>query len=101
MSPTTITRTTVKQSFIKALRSGQYEQCKDVLINAQGQRCAMGVFHADNGDPDINDMTVSNQMSPRVFGQIAILNDAGRTFNEIADILEAGLSDDLQSLCQK
>lgn len=99
--PTTITRTTAKQSFINALRSGKYEQCKYVLKNAQGQRCAMGVFHAENGDPDIDDMSVTDKFGRAVFLKIALLNDTGKTFNEIADILEAGLSDDLQTLCQK
>lgn len=92
------TKTGVKQAFIDALRSGQYQQCKYVLKDSDGARCAMGVFHAINGDEDINNLEVSLKFHMSVFNHIALLNDTGKTFVEIAAILENGLSEDLQSL---
>jgi hypothetical protein len=86
-----------KQEFIQALRSGQYEQCNEVMKNDAGQRCALGVFHAISGDPDVNDFRASDIFPAKVFSKIALLNDIGKTFNEIADLLEIGLSEDLQS----
>lgn len=90
-------KTTTKQKFVDALRSGTFIQCQD-LMKTETAYCALGVFHAINGDPEINDMNITALLPTSIFNRIANLNDTGKTFAEIADILDSGLSEDLQSL---
>lgn len=94
--PITKTKFASKEQFISALRSSEYIQCKG-LMKAGPAHCAMGVYHAISGDPEINSMEPSLSFATRVFNQIAFLNDSGLTFSQISDILEVYLSDDFQS----
>lgn len=97
MAVLTPVKTTQKQAFINALRSGEFKQCQYLMYNDEGEHCAMGVFHAINNDPKVLDISISQQFASKVFHMIALLNDTGTTFSELADILEVALSEDLQS----
>lgn len=93
-------KTVTKQDFINALRSGEYEQNTDGRMQAGHKVCAMMVFHALNGDRTLNanvgETTIFN-FPISIYNRIATLNDSGKTFLELSDILETHLSDDFQS----
>jgi hypothetical protein len=90
---TVIEKTTTREDFITALRSGDYKQCYGNMKDTSGHLCAMGVFHAMHGDTNLNDISISFKVRATVFSQIADMNDTGSTFQEIANYVE-GLTDD-------
>jgi len=107
----------IKRLWVKALRSGQYKQTENALRDKGNAFCCLGVLcnlHAqahpkfaakqrvpeaydgeeaypservqkwaglDSNDPWINEMSTT----------LATLNDDGRSFNEIADVIEKHL----------
>lgn len=101
VSMTTISpvKTVTKQDFINTLRSGEYEQNTDGRMQNGHKMCAMMVFHVLNHDHDlhgpIGDKQIFN-VPIRIYNKIAELNDSGKTFLELADIIETGLSEDFQ-----
>ena len=105
----------IKQKWLEALRSGQYKQCKETLTNGEGF-CCLGVLcniHALE-----HNKVWENEFAPRYFNcfaylpkqvmkwsevksidgefidgyhnccSLAILNDEGKSFKEIVDIIE-------------
>lgn len=98
----TATKPTTKQSFIEALRSGNYEQLTDgrMFCEQTGAVCANMVFSLINDDPNL-DAPIGNDfvghIPVQVFNRIAELNDGGYSFNEIADLLEQHGNNDLTS----
>lgn len=100
---------TIKTKWIEALRSGTYDQCTTVLRSGTGF-CCLGVLADITGaewidqDPEeyeyeyiarIGDNTY-DQMPPEglggldmaAFDRLATMNDSGKTFAEIADVIE-------------
>lgn len=94
------------EEWVAALRSGKYRQTKGYLRDQTGF-CCLGVG-CDLADPDLWEEAVDRdgfvygadiptmQMPPsstplpllKFWGDLAAMNDAGRTFSEIADELE-------------
>jgi hypothetical protein len=97
----------VKKQWIKALRSGKYNQTKGRLSNGKGGFCCLGVLcdisklgQWVNGQylyegqvlppnvkewaglPDLNPTPVEGGMS------LAEMNDVGKSFDKIADLIE-------------
>lgn len=96
------TKTVTKQDFVTALRSGQYPQlCDGRLFDGEGRTCAMMVWHKLNGDNELNAYVGNDTtfgLSNKVYDRIATLNDQGYTFEQLATIIEAHVSDDLSSI---
>lgn len=98
----------IKKKWLKALRSGTYEQCAERLV-LNGRYCCLGVLrhlnnpHDSSSEPDVyfsrtSGGTKLNQRQLVEFGlsdqeQIgaAVRNDNGRSFLEIADWIEETL----------
>ena len=108
----------IKERWVRALRSGQYEQTKGILHNNQGY-CCLGVLcdlyakehdvewqepHEDNSFytmngcgstlpdvvvewADVEDTSPDVTFKGRVIS-LANLNDSGKTFDQIAQVIE-------------
>jgi hypothetical protein len=118
----------VKQEWVTALRSGEYEQCNGILryteLNGRQSFCCLGVLtdlarkdglsveaddgtfiHNDEGgwlhpkvmdwaglaEPDPVLRESSLVISTSLPTSLSVLNDSGRTFEEIADYIEEHL----------
>ena len=104
---------TIKIQWVEALRSGKYAQTKKALRDDAGF-CCLGVLcdvlkdHPDvqgrwvNGGFLVNKATVPNKSYPSEIvcslagleyggDSLSIMNDGGKTFNEIADYIEGNL----------
>lgn len=85
------------------LRSGKYQQCQEQLTDGEGF-CCLGVF-ADmhgieiprpnwgsaDGDMDVNGPTyntIKKQIPYFVYDRGISMNDEGKTFEEIADMID-------------
>lgn len=99
-----------KAKWLEALRSGKYKQCEGSLRNDVGGFCCLGVLHdvtggkwhknrfseictgsknRMNSDADMLEGIVFLQGLDRfIAAQLAELNDKGKTFEEIADVIE-------------
>lgn len=99
-----------KAKWLEALRGGDYKQCKGALQDGAGGFCCLGVLHDTTGgkwhknkygefstgsknrmnsDSDMLKGSVFLQGLDRFrAARLAELNDKGRTFKEIADIIE-------------
>lgn len=103
------TQSQMKQEWIDALRSGKYLQARDTLKGAQDESdpvgyCCLGVFCSINGkepethftDEDGNlyegDHSFYNFCKDHIPGDVKDqgiqMNDYGKTFEEIADMIE-------------
>lgn len=116
----------MKQMWIEALRSGDYEQGESYLKDPEGRYCCLGVL-ADKTCWEIwNETEKSTSFEPHTgivikehdrdifwgetldqdrfnlsFGlqaRLAEMNDSGKMFNEIADYLEQKLPEDWKAL---
>ena len=92
-----------QKKWIEALRSGNYEQAAGALYTKDGCYCCLGVA-AKVCDLQINILEYMNLSFQDVYKELGLrgpngsstgkhqcltnLNDGGKTFNEIADILE-------------
>jgi hypothetical protein len=72
-----------------ALRSGNYEQTTEVMVDIAGRYCALGVLALLLGR--IESLDLSDKLPNKIFAQIADLNDNGFTFAQIADYIDAVL----------
>jgi hypothetical protein len=94
----------LKQSWLAALRGGTYTQGFGHLRTAtiDGVRhCAMGVLYELIGAPPLHPVLADPFMPEAVFAAVGVfgvqqrliasLNDHGRTFEQIADIIERDL----------
>ena len=100
----------IKTKWLKALRSGEYEQCKKNLRNGD-KFCCLGVLtdlylketggnwteylkgHSDLVlSNDVTNWAKLDSLNPKVDnGQLAALNDNGEDFKNIADSIEVSL----------
>jgi hypothetical protein len=110
--------TEVQQHWVDALRSGEYEQCEGGLRNKKDKRCCLGVLtqlYIDDGHElrasysnvwgkwEYGENKERNYLLPEVTKWAGLANnaggyqnraltddnDSGKTFAEIADIIEA------------
>lgn len=97
---------TLKTKWVKALESGRYEQCEDSLKSAFGGYCCLGVLrkimHPESKDTWI-DRTgdriellskphqIEAGLTKKIQNRLAAMNDAGKTFTEIAKYIRAKL----------
>jgi hypothetical protein len=89
--------TSWKKKWIKALRSGQYEQTTGELKNFQGY-CCLGVLREIMDPSDASESKGGDLLSTKQLAKcgldsrrqefLAELNDGGSTFEEIADYVE-------------
>ncbi len=93
----------IQEKWIKALRSGEYDQCKGTLRDEGGRYCCLGVlYHVVRGtEPPVGINVLDDYMigatgvkSPTAACNttvlsLAVLNDSGKSFIEIADFIEA------------
>lgn len=100
--PITIEKTVTKADFVRALRSGNFEQLSDGrLMDSEGRVCAMMVWELLNDNPNLNARIGNGSvfgLSSQVYDRIADLNDQGYTFEQLATIIEESVSDDLSSI---
>lgn len=91
----------IKAQWVSALRSGEYEQGKSYLC-ADGKYCCLGVLvHTQDPDSPMLDDRRSNyiwvieadtfQLSRSTQLKLSHMNDHGKSFEEIADHIEANL----------
>ncbi len=99
----------IKEKWIAALRSGEYEQAKGSLYDGTGY-CCLGVLCRIAGEsvgaPNrrmypkeefalsvglVDEQGTLPQRGPRGIGCLANLNDEGFSFEKIADIIEEQL----------
>lgn len=92
----------LKAKWVAALRSGEYRQGCRFLLTESGAMCCLGVLR-EVASPGNRDSSMDNNKMPtleqRVLwfgtfdnsGVLADMNDAGSTFSEIADYIEANL----------
>lgn len=97
----------LKQKWITALRSGDYQQASGQLRNQHAEFCCLGVLAQisgacvwdDAGDAFVNGVRASMEDEYYLFPEfasldletqkhLATMNDNGRTFAEIADWVE-------------
>lgn len=99
----------LKQPWIDALRSGNYKQGKYCLVNNKNSTyCCLGVLCTLNNYKDLMaedheltfnfiDVMANSEFYDRTglscssTSKLADMNDGGRSFNEIADYIEANL----------
>jgi hypothetical protein len=83
----------LKAKWVKALRSGEYEQTKHEL-ECDGAFCCLGVL-CKVGGIDLDDVNVAYHLLEGItgdYGPLVGLNDVdGKSFNEIADYIEVHL----------
>jgi hypothetical protein len=101
--------TAIKQNWVTALRSGEYEQTKETFY-ADGAYCALGVLidlHNKANPTQAVDLTTVESFpavvslwsettfptdeKPFCIIYVMEMNDAGRSFSECADFIEANL----------
>lgn len=101
-------RDDIKQ-WVEALRSGNYKQGKNALCNPNNEMCCLGVYcdalkfaevekawADDRGDKNINPLVYealwykldSRAGGPLSLDVLIIMNDRGRSFDQIADAIE-------------
>lgn len=92
----------LKAKWVKALRSGKYEQ-GGLVLRHENAYCCLGVLRhindpKDNESSDIEPgaMLSDKQLKrfgfgPRTAEKLADMNDEGISFNEIADYIERNL----------
>lgn len=99
-----------KQDWVKALRSGTYRQIPDLMTDNAGGFCAMGVLadvYAKAKGVDFWDAVMdvasagTHPVPDRVFVAMAAMNDAGYTFDRIADEIEHGTDADLNLMLKQ
>lgn len=100
----------LKVEWMKALRSGEYKQGRDCLLNDSGAYCCLGVAAVVAGyqinsqhdrilrpDGSSSDLCSSYGtledfgLSGTARGHLIQMNDSGKTFGDIADWVEANL----------
>ena len=102
----------IKEKWLRALRSGRYAQTNGYLhkeVNGQDRFCCLGVltnlYVEENGEPEVwnlGNIILAEEVvewaeltdeNPHVVieGTLASLNDSGRTFKQIANIIEKEL----------
>jgi hypothetical protein len=99
----------IKTKWLKALRSGKYKQTKNVLRKARGGFCCLGVL-CDIVKPDgwykdqdkvwgfqgsectydfpPTSILAETGLPTELGSDLAVMNDSGRSFKEIADYIE-------------
>lgn len=102
------TRKELKAEWIKALRSGKYKQMQSSITNECGtEHCCLGVLESVyygkkityrdfEGHTLNNGYSLADEVFPRLTYDVSLtlqhMNDwEGKTFNEIADYIEANL----------
>lgn len=102
LSPNSTVDRALRDKWIKALRSGEYEQTSGSL-EAGGKFCCLGVLcKLENVNPSIETkageithdpyFVLENDLLKRDYGVFVEMNDAeGMSFSEIADYIEANL----------
>lgn len=97
----------IKADWLKALRSGKYQQGK-ARLQSRGLFCCLGILcdllrpdlwatvgiglrHNDHTDLPSELILEQAGLSQTVARQLAVMNDKGKTFNEIADFIEINL----------
>lgn len=85
----------IKAKWLKALRSGKFKQTRALLKDEQGGYCCLGVLYECRGvkirkGADFPSETFLNECNlPRSEAEdLAIKNDNGSSFNEIADYIQ-------------
>jgi hypothetical protein len=87
----------LKSKWVRALRSGKFKQCRDVLFDSKsGGYCCLGVLTKVAGikiGVDVSDSCFPGYgWFTRAVGSdydmLTSMNDEGRTFSEIADRIE-------------
>lgn len=95
-----------KKEWVAALRSGKYHQIPDLMTDNAGGFCAMGVLadvYAKAKNVDFWDAvmdvasTGAYPVPNRTFAAIAAMNDDGYSFNRIADEIESGTDENLNT----
>ena len=110
----------IKKKWLKALRSGEYAQCKKVLVNNIDEFCCLGVlcdisdkgewidpkskdnhyigkwhYELDKYDEDWAELPAGistwSEINPDEEVTLTRMNDAGYSFKEIADYIEKNL----------
>jgi hypothetical protein len=76
-----------KKDWIDALRSGQYRQIPDVMYDAAGGFCALGVLAHLLGR--MQSLDLDDKVCSADYVKISDMNDAGSPFGQIADYIEA------------
>jgi hypothetical protein len=91
----------IRREWIAALRSGKYRQGKTYLRNRDGSMCCLGVLHhvvtgmepgfevEGVGPPVCSKAGLSDRLGDFDGGCLALINDGGTSFSEIADIIES------------
>lgn len=85
----------VKAKWVKALRSGEYQQTVEAYRDRKGF-CCLGVLHVINGlscDPGLSFVGIQAKfgIDKSDLEELADLNDEGATFEQIALCIENGL----------
>lgn len=94
----------IKAKWVAALRSGEYKQCKFFLEDVQGRNCCIGVLcrvqgvdpivaaiNNTKGDPLATSFLKKEYragLDYSCFSYLSTLNDNGRSFDQIADVIE-------------
>jgi hypothetical protein len=88
----------LKAKWVKALRSGKYEQGKEVLVDNKGKYCCLGVLcHIAKYHSIDTSLIVDNNWDCAIISEedqliLSAANDEhGWTFDEIADYVEVML----------
>jgi hypothetical protein len=91
--------TDLKTKWVKALRSGEYQQCSGFL-EKDGGMCCLGVLVHVQGENVAGWRQKNLSMLPEEFAaglpkpemlELAARNDSGQKFSKIADYIEANL----------
>jgi len=94
-----------KRKWLKALRSGEYEQGKSVLRNSKNEYCCLGVaahicgvisitgkqfIELESGIIGISKIPelLIGDLDNAIVRKLSIMNDCGESFNKIADYIE-------------
>lgn len=89
------------KQYVRMLRNTNYEQCKHLLI-AGDKCCAVGLIAKDINPDWMCDRDIPENTNNQIFAfiqdvrltygvQIVVMNDAGKTFKQIADAIETAM----------
>ena len=92
----------IRDKWVKALRSGKYQQAREELYAEGLGHCCLGVLrHCVTGRNKYNDKDEHTLLSlkfcdrvglaPSMQGDLAALNDDGQSFDQIADYIQEHL----------
>lgn len=92
--------TVVREEWVKALRSGEYRQCRGKRHDKKGRHCAVGVLEVVYKSLTGEDLRGIYEYADKLSGidpldeltyslhSVDELNDNGKSFKEIADYIE-------------